>query len=458
MKNMKLFIILLSFTAFVIAGTAAYFSVFGLSKLFAGAGISALILFGTLEFGKIVSVSVLYRYWKYFNWFIRFIFTFMIIGIMTITSMGIYGFLRNAYDKTSNQFSNVVKQTKILDQKKNAYNIEISRYQTEIDSKNKQIDTYLDNRATQEQLVSNLYNKSADTTLSSGQSWIYRKRAKETQDNIKEYNKQISELRNKNNELYLKINSLNDSITKIDNQILELESSDIAVEIGPLKYLSDLTGQPMDNVVGGLIFLIMFVFDPFAILLIIVSNRLSLVLEEKNNKKTLNNEKEILKEKENLEEKTSNNEKEILKEKENLEEKISNNNEDIDFDDIKNNFSKLNNLNDNLNELKNSLLMLEKNSTNIDNKYNIDDQQIEDKQDNIEKNEDQQITETKIEQDDNIEEIKNQQITFDKTNIDQDKIIDNQLINGVVVNADKKEKHNKPIINSHRHNIRIIEE
>lgn len=429
---MKLFIILLSFTAFVIAGTAAYFSVFGLSKLFAGAGLSALILFGTLEFGKIVSVSVLYRYWKYFNWFIRFLFTFMIIGIMTITSMGIYGFLRNAYDKTSNQFSNVVKQTKILDQKKKAYNIEINRYQTEIDSKNKQIDTYLDNRSTQEQLVSNLYNKSADTTLSSSQSWVYRKRAKETQDNIKEYNEQITILRNKNNDIYLKINSLNDSITKIDNNILELESSDIAVEIGPLKYLSDLTGQPMDNVVGGLIFLIMFVFDPFAILLIIVSNRLSLVLEEKNNMKKTNlieqnktenkteNETIINKNNDTIKKETE------LNKNENVKDKIEEN--DI-FKNIEPNFSELNSLNDSLNKLKDSLSSIENNE--------------------LPKNDDIKI--------DSKDSIENNELPKD-IEIDSKTEIDSNNEKEIENNNSKSDKNKKrAIINSHRHNIRFVD-
>ena len=429
---MKLFIILLSFTAFVIAGTAAYFSVFGLSKLFAGAGLSALILFGTLEFGKIVSVSVLYRYWKYFNWFIRFLFTFMIIGIMTITSMGIYGFLRNAYDKTSNQFSNVVKQTKILDQKKKAYNIEINRYQTEIDSKNKQIDTYLDNRSTQEQLVSNLYNKSADTTLSSSQSWVYRKRAKETQDNIKEYNEQITILRNKNNDIYLKINSLNDSITKIDNNILELESSDIAVEIGPLKYLSDLTGQPMDNVVGGLIFLIMFVFDPFAILLIIVSNRLSLVLEEKNNMKKTNlieqnktenkteNETIINKNNDTIKKETE------LNKNENVKDKIEEN--DI-FKNIEPNFSELNSLNDSLNKLKDSLSSIENNNE-------------------LPKNDDIKI--------DSKDSIENNELPKD-IEIDSKTEIDSNNEKEIENNSKSDKNKKRAIINSHRHNIRFVD-
>jgi len=276
-KNKWLFVLLLSLTAFVIAGTAAYFSVFGLSKLFAGAGISALVLFGSLEFGKLVSVSVLYRFWKHLSWMIRIPFTTMIIGIMLITSMGIYGFLRNAYDQTSNKYTTIQKEATIQNQRKGTIQLEIDRYQNEIDSKNKQINTYLENRATQEQLVSSLYTQSADTNMDANQSWVFRTRAKQTQDGIKEYDELISDLRNQNDAIYTKINSLNDSISTIDRNVLELESSDISVEIGPLKYLSDASGWEMDDVVGALIFLIIFVFDPFAILLIIVANRLSML-------------------------------------------------------------------------------------------------------------------------------------------------------------------------------------
>lgn len=276
-NNIWVFVLLLSMTAFIIAGTAAYFSVFGLSKLFAGAGISAIILFGALEFGKLVSVSVLYRFWSKFSIPIRTIFTAMVIGIMFITSMGIYGFLRNAYDATSNEYNSTQNEIKILDQKKGFLKLEISRLEKDVDSKNNQINTYINNRTLQEQLKADLYVKGSDTALTRGERWVYRNRAKDVQDNITETDKQITELRNKNTEYYNKISTLNDSISSMDRQIMELEGSDVSVDIGPLKYLSDLTGYDMDNVVGGLIFLIIFVFDPFAIILIIAANRLSMV-------------------------------------------------------------------------------------------------------------------------------------------------------------------------------------
>jgi hypothetical protein len=277
-KNNKnwFFVILLFMTAIIISGTAAYFSVFGLSKLFAGAGLSALILFGALEFGKLVSVTVLYRFWKKFSIMMRLLFTTMVLGIMMITSMGIYGFLRSAYEETSNQYNVITKESKIREKQKEFIQLELNRYTKEIDSKNNQINTYISNRTTQENLVADLYGKSSDTSMSTNQKWVYRTRAKETQESIKETDEQITLLRNDNLTLNNKISSLNDSIMFIDREIIQLESSDISVEIGPLKYLSELTNKPMDDVVSYLIFLIIFVFDPFAIMLILSANKLSM--------------------------------------------------------------------------------------------------------------------------------------------------------------------------------------
>jgi len=293
-----LFVLLLSITAITIAGTAAYFSVFGLSKLFAGAGISALILFGSLEFGKVVSVSVLYRFWEKFSIFIRTVFTMMVIGIMLITSLGIYGFLRNSYDSTSNEYNINQKKITLNEAKIKRYQIDVDRFQIDIDNRNNQINSYINNRTTQEQLVSSLYNKSTDTTLTSGERWRTNKNANDTRKIISGYDNNIKLLNEKNNKIYSKINILNDSITNIEKSIIGLETSDISVEIGPLKYLSDLTGKSMDSVVGILIFLIIFVFDPFAIILIIAANELSM---NKNNNYNINynndnnNDNELLK-------------------------------------------------------------------------------------------------------------------------------------------------------------------
>lgn len=370
-KNKWIFVLLLSITALIISGSAAYFSVFGLSKLFAGAGISALILFGALEIGKIISVSVLYRYWKRFSFFLRTIFTTMVIGIMFITSMGIYGFLRNAYDQTSVQLTTIDKETTIKEQRKNYIQLEIDRYQKEVDSKNKQIDTYIDNRNVQEKLVSDLYTQSADTNLNKNQSWVYRTRAKETQDAIKESDNLINKIRLDNSEVYTKINSLNDSISKIDREILELQSTDIAIEIGPLKYLSELTGLEMDDVVGFLIFLIIFVFDPFAIILIMSANALSIKTPEEieyyeKRKKEKEEKGKIINNKDNL----------IHRNIKKLAQNYTDNRLQKDIDNIYKDIEELNSIKSNVNDLVNFV-------NNYNNKSEIEYNSIKENMDEI---------------------------------------------------------------------------
>lgn len=352
MRNKWLFIILLAITALAISGSAAYFSVFGLSKLFAGAGFYALILFGALEAGKIVSVSVLYRFWKRFSTPFKTVFTTMIIGIMIITSLGIYGFLRNAYDQTSNKLSTIDKQVDIQEQRKSTIQLEIDRYRDEIDSKNDQIDTYINNRNTQENLISNLYSKSSDTSLTSSESWVYRTRAKETQESVKETDNLISELRNNNDKLSSRINTLNDSLTNIEERIMDLQSTDLSVEIGPLKYLSELTGYDMDDVVGFLIFLIIFVFDPFAIILIMAANNLAIRSPEEKKLYEEREKEKLQKKKEKIERKKINNGNNFFQNKinnlaqrytdNNLQKQINKIHKDLgDFNSLKNNVDTL---------------------------------------------------------------------------------------------------------------------
>ena len=103
-KNSRLFPYLVGLSALLVAGSAAFYSVFGLSKLFSGATIAVIIMAGSLEFAKLVSASFLYRYWDDIN---RFIKVYLIIGVVTlvmITSAGIFGFLSNAYQGATVSF------------------------------------------------------------------------------------------------------------------------------------------------------------------------------------------------------------------------------------------------------------------------------------------------------------------------------------------------------------------
>ena len=97
---MKMFTAILGLLALAVAGTAAFFSVWGISLLFAGASIAAMIMAGVLEAGKLVMTSFLYRYWERIPKLLRIYSTTAVVTLVAITSLGIYGFLSDAYDDT----------------------------------------------------------------------------------------------------------------------------------------------------------------------------------------------------------------------------------------------------------------------------------------------------------------------------------------------------------------------
>ena len=95
--NEKLFPYLVGLSALMVAGSAAFYSVYGLSKLFSGATFAVIVMAGSLEFAKLVTASFLYRFWDKINIVMR---NYMLVGVVTlviITSAGIFGFLSNAY-------------------------------------------------------------------------------------------------------------------------------------------------------------------------------------------------------------------------------------------------------------------------------------------------------------------------------------------------------------------------
>ena len=228
-KNFKNYV---GLSALLIAGSAAFFSVFGLSKLFAGAALSVIIMAGSLEFGKIVGAAFLYRYWNKINILLR---TYMTIGVITlvlITSAGIFGYLSNAYQGATIQFE---KQSTTLLYKEDRLE------QLEEDK------IYL-----KEELVQSL--------SSLPDNYITAKRKLR-----EDYNPKVLEL--------------NDEILKIKQEVGDLKVGliETGVDVGPAIYLARTFKTDIDTVVKFFIFILIFVFDPMAIALIIAYNR---VLED----------------------------------------------------------------------------------------------------------------------------------------------------------------------------------
>lgn len=246
--------------ALVVAGCAAYFSVWGLSQLFAGASTAVIIMATGLEAAKVAGTTALHRYWSKLAVTLRAYMVIAVMVLMLITSAGIYGFLSNAYQKTANKLEIHEGEVGVLIGKKSLFEKSVSDNEKIIDTKNKRIDQ-----------LTNLRNNQ-ETRLDSAKTNRAKDKARAdialATDEIQKLSKDIDDLNTKNS-------VLNDSISKYNTRVLELNAgSDIAAEVGPLKYISELTGVPMAKVVNYLIILFIFVFDPLAIALVLMTNRI----------------------------------------------------------------------------------------------------------------------------------------------------------------------------------------
>ena len=273
---------ILTISAISISVIGAYFSVLGLSQLFAGASVAVIVMASILELGKIITTTALHKYWDKLTKGLKTYLTISVVVLMLITSAGIYGFLSNAYQKTANKLEvNNGKASALLD-KKTIFEKNILNNENIIKTKNKRIELLTNLRNNQESRIDSAKSNKAkdkarlDITLASNE--------------IQKLTLDIDNLNNKNS-------ILSDSVNKYSNASLEIKSNDdIAGEVGPLKYISELTNTPMNNVVNYLILLLIFVFDPLAIALILMANKafsFDSVIEKKTTNESLELEKPI---------------------------------------------------------------------------------------------------------------------------------------------------------------------
>ena len=257
MKRYFPFILLIA--SLSLAFSAAYYSVFGLSRLFSSQFLAVSILAGTLEASKLITASYLHRAWKTISGLIKFYLTTAVVILMFITSLGIYGFLVSAYQDTAYKLSNLETIISSLENKQQRFETQLNSISTEKQSVTNNV----------KQLTDALSNNRIQYTDRDGNQII-----KTSSENRKAYEKQLNYSTLRLDELSKKESVLSDSITAIDMKITDLQtSSEVASEIGPLKYISKITGKDMDTVVNWLIIALIFVFDPLAIMLLISANK-----------------------------------------------------------------------------------------------------------------------------------------------------------------------------------------
>jgi len=256
----RLFPLIIALSALSVAGSAAFYSVFGLSKLFAGAATQVIIMAGSLEFAKLVTASLLYQYWRTLNKFLKGYLMIAVFTLMLITSGGIYGFLSGAYQSTATQSELLDKSLVILEHKQTRFNEtkeDLILEKTQINQSISDLRVSLSNP----QQVS-WFDKNSQTVITSTSSSARRALQAELKTTITE-----------RDNINLKLEAVLDSITTTDMVLLEKEiSNEDERELGPLKYLAGITGWPMDKVVNWFLMLIIFVFDPLAIALVVAAN------------------------------------------------------------------------------------------------------------------------------------------------------------------------------------------
>ena len=260
-KNIKkgMFPFLIAFSALSVSASAAFYSVYGLSKLFAGAQFQVIIMAGSLEFAKLVTASLLYQYWDVINKTLRTYLSIATFILVLITSMGIYGFLSAAYQDTYSKLSIAENEVIFLENKKDFYAEDVARFDKELAQISNNISILSNAKASSIQVRDTASSTGFRQTISTAELRLSQKRIEVEEENRKD--------------VYEKRTIAADSLQKYQLNILELQSNnEVAAELGPLQYLSGLTGIPMDKIINVLLLIIIFVFDPLAISLVVAAN------------------------------------------------------------------------------------------------------------------------------------------------------------------------------------------
>jgi len=244
------FIVILLLTTLSIAGSAAFFSVYGLAQIFTGSFIPIVIMASSLEAGKLVTASYLSRFWDKMGFFVKTYLILAVVVLMVITSAGIFGFLSSAYQQD-------IMGTKINEQQSQLLeddNRNLAVLKTERLSRKKQID--------------------ADISALPNNYVTGRERL------MKSYGEEL-------NQLKLDIREYTQEIRDNTKKIAELKAINLEQEahIGPIIFIAKVFDQDIDNTTKWLILIIIIVFDPLAVMLTVATN--NAIMEYKREKRGL---------------------------------------------------------------------------------------------------------------------------------------------------------------------------
>jgi hypothetical protein len=248
LKNLFSLSTLTLLTAFTLSGIAAWYSILGLVAIFSGAVVPIIVMGGSLEFGKVVATMWLQRYWHKCGFMFKLYLVPAVLALAFLTSMGIFGFLSKAHIDQGIPTGDVASKIAIIDER---------------------IKTERENIAASRQALAQM-NAQVDQRLARGETEKGAERAIQVRrQQAAERNKLAKEIETAQQ----RISALNEERAPIASQLRRVEA-----EVGPIKYIAALIygDNPdqtiLERAVRWVIILIVFVFDPLALMLVLAAN------------------------------------------------------------------------------------------------------------------------------------------------------------------------------------------
>ena len=284
---------ILGFSAFVLASCAAFFSVKGIALLFAASFWSVAIMAGSLELAKLISASYLYRYWKETNRILKNYMLGAVILLMGITSLGIFGFLSDAFQRNFSQYSlNLNKINSLKNQQ--------TFITSQIDFNKNKLKDLIDLQKTYQVSLDNAVKQDVTTTKTTGGGLFSSAKTEKITDIklVESKNKIVEGSQNNINNLFYQISTVTSDLQNLEKQssntsqeIIKLESDNTKGEIGTFKFVAEAFGMNIETAVRIFIILIVIVFDPLAVCLVIAYNSISKKQEKIEKKEIIQEEK-----------------------------------------------------------------------------------------------------------------------------------------------------------------------
>ena len=270
--NKKLLPWLLLFCALGLSGTAAYYSVIGLSIVFSGVALPVIIMGSFLEVSKLAIATYLHSQWKSSGIGLKLYLTSALVVLSVITSIGIFGLLSKGFRENITKLDISSKQVKNIEIKKNRFAQSKEEYVLEKQTIDKDISNLRDALATG--TTTQYKDRETGQIITVNSSKIR-----------KVYQDQLTEVIASRDTMAIKIEAMNDSLTALDIQILEMETqNEEANELGVIQTVSETIGWSLTDVANLFILMLIVVFDPLAISLVLATN--SAFKNSKSNKPT----------------------------------------------------------------------------------------------------------------------------------------------------------------------------